>query len=170
MKKVLFFLLILTFLPSYGQSVVSLSPIDIQIGLSHYSIDTKSSRNNSFSFGASLNRFYFDMSTNSVSGYGSYLDYSSSETYITDKVNAMVFNLGYVIMPSDKFSVVPMLGWGLSSNIYQDPIAFDTYFQGDQKSYVNIAVIGKFYINNFGIYAGVGTFERFKVGLSYRAC
>ncbi len=162
----LFFLVTLV---TFGQTVISLTPIDIQVGASHFGIDTKSSSSTALSFGVSLNRLHFETSINGASGFGRYLDYTTSETYMTDKVNVMVFNFGYVIMPSDKFSIIPILGWGMSANIYQDTVAFDTYYNGDRKDYVNIGVIGKYYFGNFGIYGGVGTFERFKVGVSYRA-
>jgi hypothetical protein len=103
-----------------------------------------------------------------ASGKGEELNFSSSSTYNANKLSVGVINFGYNILPSNIWSVTPMIGYGYAREIYEDPIGWNTYFYGDTKAYINFAIITKIYVDKIGIFIGTGVIEKFKFGLSYK--
>lgn len=166
MKKLLLFIaLVFYFGNSYSQNYNSF--FTIGAGVSYFDKDVKESSNLGVNFSLSIGKVYFDVASNFSTGQGEELDFSSSETYKTDKISLGVVNVGYIINLK-KFSVIPVLGYGWSTEIFEDPIAFDTYFYGDNEAHFNTGIKGSYLIgNNMAVNLGVGLFERFSGGISY---
>jgi hypothetical protein len=144
---------------SYGQ-------FDVSIGGSMYNSDVSMVGIN---FGMSYDHFYFDLSSNMAVGKGEELDFSSSYSYSTDKAWIGLMNIGYNIYINNKWFITPIIGYGQSKYIYQDPIGWDTYYYGDANHHFNIGISTKFFIDdNIGLMIGGGSFERFKAALCYR--
>lgn len=140
--------------------------IGIGGGLARYSVDTKNSSDYGLSIAISYNGFYLDFGGNMSTGKGEYLEFSSGETYTLDKISVTAFNFGYIIPVWKVFSVCPVIGLGMTSKIYQDPIGWDTYFTRKDKTYGNIG--GALYAklaDNTSIKLGFGTFEKFNAGI-----
>jgi hypothetical protein len=146
-----------------------LDVFDMSLGVTVFSLDTKSSSNVGVNMGITIDNFYCDLSGNMSTGKGEYLDFSSSNTYSANKSNVSIFNVGYniFILQSKNWSITPIIGLGWISDIYQDPIGWETYFYGDTETYFNFGFISKIYIDKVGVFAGMGILEKFKFGLSY---
>lgn len=138
-------------------------------GVSVFGIDTKKASNVGVNMSMSLNKIYCDFSFNGASGKGEQLDFSSSYTKPADKVNVGVFNVGYIISIKKikKLSLIPVIGWGYSNDIFEDPIGWDTYYYGPVTSHFNIGAVGNVQLGKWvGLYVGCGTYEKFKAGIS----
>jgi hypothetical protein len=135
------------------------------LGLASFSEDTKESSNLALNMGFAIYNFYFDFSSNLSTGKGEELDFTSSYTIKSNKLQVSVFNLGYAIR-INKVSIIPLLGYGWTRGIYEDSLAFDTYYFGESKGDINIGAMGVFDLaGKGGLYAGLGTFENFKIGI-----
>ena len=143
------------------------SQANIFFGIS--SFDTEYS-NIGFNVGATLNHFYFDLAANAASGKGEPLAFQSSSSYQVEKTSILVFNIGYAIFLDNKemFRLIPFVGWARTADIFQDPIAFDTYFLANAKSQVNLGITVQFISDSkFGFQLGIGTFEKVKGSLVF---
>lgn len=164
MKKFIISLILIITIP-----IITFSQIDFSLGISNYSVDTKESTSVGFNFGFSYDFLYFDASSNFVSGKGEQLDFSSSSTYKTDKVNIVLINIGVnIYLVKSIWSITPLIGYGTTSAIYEDPIGWDTYYYDDKRGYANFGIMSKLYLNELGIFIGTGTIENFKLGISFK--
>ena len=167
MKKLLLIILlsIALFFTSQSQG---LNSVTIGAGISSFPIETYSSSNIGFSCNFSINKVYFDLASNFAAGEGEELKYSTSQTYLTNKLSVGVINVGYIIT-SKKASIIPYIGYGWNSSIYQDNLGFSSYYYGAARNKFNFGIIGKILVyKQMSIYAGVGNYERFKAGLSFQ--
>ena len=165
MKAKLFLLFALITINSFG-AVKHL--LDFSLGATNMNMPILGSSSTGLNMGMTIFKVYFDISTNLVKGKGTELNFSSNQTYDSGKTNATVFNLGYQVVVNDKLSFTPYLGMGTTANIYEDPILFDSYFKGNEKSSFNAGVISKFFFNEYvGVFLGIGRLERFKFGLTF---
>ena len=150
------------------KSEFSIYSVSMGGGVSYFPIDTKDASNVGFNIMFTINKIYCDISSNGASGDGEELDFSSSYTRPANKLNVGVFNVGYIISVK-KVSIIPMVGYGWSNEIYQDPIGWDTYYYGKATGHFNIGVAGNVQLSKMvGLYVGVGNYERFKAGLSFQ--
>lgn len=165
MKKLLLTLILVISLPlvSFSQNNLSCS---MGLGVVAYSIDTKSASPVGLNMSISFDKIYMDFSSNLASGKGEYLDFSSSETYSANKINVGVINIGYIIS-NDRFYIIPIIGYGWSKDIYQDPIGWDTYCYGKSLFHFNAGAVAGIKFNQIAIQGGAGIYEIFKVGVSY---
>lgn len=139
----------------------------IGVGASSFNVETEGSSNIGLGISLSVGRVYFDVASNLAHGKGEQLDFSSDYTYPTNKISAGVVNIGYII-PIKKIHIIPTIGYGFSNRIYQDPIGWDTYYNGKSDGAINLGVIGSISLtDNIKLYAGAGTFERFKAGITF---
>ncbi|MDP2338030.1 MAG: hypothetical protein Q8N05_16610 [Bacteroidota bacterium] len=168
MKK-LFTTLFLTFLFVGAYAQISIEPISIGLHANYFNAETKDSPKNGYGFSVSFNRIYMDISSNFSGGKGEYLEYSSQYSYSSEKIHITLLNFGYII-PVKSFSIIPVIGFGESKEIYQDPVGWETYYFGKSTTKINLGIIGTIKLSeHFRFHAGVGTFENFKAGLSYYA-
>lgn len=137
------------------------------MGVAVFNTESFESSNVGISLSMELANFYLGYSTNFAAGKGEELDYSSSQTNKTDKLRIYEINIGYTISLK-KFSITPLLGFNTESKIYEDPIAFDSYYYGDKERNFSIGVTGSYYFSDhFSVYLGTGTYQIFKTGLRY---
>tara|TARA_B110000902_G_C14188335_1_gene543191 strand:+ start:750 stop:1241 length:492 start_codon:yes stop_codon:yes gene_type:complete len=122
-----------------------------------------------FSMDFAVDGYYMGFASNYAVGDGIELNYSTGSTYATDLSKVSVLNFGYFIPLSEEIMVAPILGYGWSSPIYQDPLGFDTYFYGASEGAVNLGVKATYIINEtVGFMVGLGTFENFQACLLVR--
>lgn len=167
MKKLLIIvtLSIVLFFTSQAQGLHS---ITMGMGISNFHIKTYSSSNIGVNFNFSVDQIYMDLSSNCAKGEGEYLDFTSTYTRQADKLNIGVCNIGYIITMK-KVSIIPIVGYGWSRKIYQDPIGWDTYCYGKSSGHFNIGVVGNLQLSKvINLHIGIGTYERLKAGLAYQ--
>jgi hypothetical protein len=146
---------------------INLNPISTGLYVTSFNQDTKKASKMGIGISLSMNKFYMDFSGNFATGKGEYLAFNSQYTYPADKVNILVFNIGYILSVKS-FNIIPFIGVGISSDIYQDPVGWDTYFMDEGVNNVSIGIIGAINLSpNVRIQAGVGNYELFKAGISY---
>src|SRR5690606_440168 len=145
MKKLLFLIAVLFLSVSSCYCQNNNLGFSFGAGVSVFSEDAKESSNVGAYLSFSINKVYFSIASNFAKGKGEELDYSSSETYNSNKVVLGLLNFGY-IFEINKFNIIPVLGYGWSREIYEDPIAFDTYFYGDSETHFNAGVKGRYLI------------------------
>ena len=127
-------------------------------GISYFNEDVKESSKMALNFSICTMNFYLDFASNLAKGKGTELDFQSSETRISNKMQLNVFNLGYAIR-LNKVSIFPVIGYGWTRSIYEDPIAFDTYYYGEAEGKFNFGIKSSFNLfGNGGLIIGVGTF------------
>lgn len=167
MKKLLLTiaLAVALFFTSQSQGLYSAT---MGAGISSFPIETYSSSNVGLNINFSVNKVYIDLASNYATGEGEELDYSTSQTYLTNKLSVGVVNVGYIIS-SKKAAIIPYIGYGWNSSIYQDNLGFNSYYYGAARNKFNFGIIGKILVyKQMSIYAGVGNYERFKAGLSFQ--
>jgi len=167
MKKTLISLFLMTTL--FVISSKTMAQFDISLGVVKYNIDAGNVSDLGIGFGIQVKNFYFDFSMNTATGSGEYLEFSSDRTYPVDKKIVECINIGYNVLPSKNFKIIPCIGYIWTQNIYQDPIGWDTYYTESGNSYVNFGLIVKYYIgNHIGLTLGGGTIEQFKSSICYK--
>lgn len=164
-KNILMVLLTLT-IPIIALSQTTDLDVMLGAGVSVFNADTKESYSAGISFSFAISGFYIDLASNFASGDGEELEFSSSQTYDSDKLLASVINFGYMI-PLGNFRITPVIGYGWTKEIFQDPVGWDTYYYGDSEGRFNIGVKGMILFDEkVGLYFGVGCYERISGGLS----
>jgi hypothetical protein len=114
-----------------------------------------------------VSNFYFDVSAGGDKGKGQYLDFSSSYTRATDKVSVTSINVGRAFSVSS-FTLIPKIGVAIEEDIYEDTLAFYTWFNGESRLQPNLGLNISFAAtDNSNIYIGVGTYEKVSMGLSF---
>lgn len=161
MKKIIILLLaVLTFSSANSQKLYPQSFGGFGLSM----IDGQSA----FSMDFAIDGYYMGFASNYATGDGTELNYSTSSTYATDLSKVSVLNFGYFIPLSKNVMVAPILGYGWSSPIYQDPVGFDTYFYGSGESTVNLGIKATYIMDNVGFMVGLGTFENFQACLIFK--
>lgn len=167
MKKFVLLILLSTAFTIIGSAQSSEITGMIGAGVSVFDAETKESSNAGVSLSFAISGFYIDLSSNFASGDGEELEFSSSQTYESDKLLVSVINFGYMV-PVGEIRITPVMGYGWTREIFQDPVGWNTYYYGDAEGHFNIGVKGMLLLDkNFGLYFGVGAFERFSGGLSF---
>ena len=132
------------------------------VGLGVSTINKQPSLSLDFAFDG----YYMGFSSNYATGDGTELNYSSDSTYATDISNVSVLNFGYFIPLSKTISIAPILGYGSTSTIFQDPVGFNTYFYGATEVAVNLGVKATYIVDDsVGVMIGIGTFENLQASL-----
>lgn len=137
----------------------------INFGVSVYGVDANESSSAGIGFGMAFENVYFDISSNLSTGKGEELEFSSSYTKKSNKLQVNLINFGYAIR-MNKTSIIPLVGYGWTREIYEDDLAFDTYYFGKSEGSFNLGVMGVFDLfDNGGLYVGAGIYENFKAGI-----
>ena len=161
MKNIYFLTLCIIFnsLLSYGQ-------MDVSAGVSLYN---SHDFNIGLNVGASLKNFYFDISSNLKGGEGDRLHFNTDTTYNTNKDLKFLINTGYNISIKENWFITPIIGFGRTWDIYQSNGARYRYFYRNSKSFINIGLSTKFFLNDdVGVIVGAGYKELFKVSIVYK--
>jgi len=149
-------------------SVGVMAQKEVMFGLTgnQFNFDTRNSSQRGYGMIFSWNKIYMDISSNFAQAEGEQLKFSSSSTFTLNKVQAMCLNFGY-ILKLKSVAVIPIIGWGNTGDIYQDPVGWMTYYTVD-KSHFNVGIIGRLLVaKQFSIQGGYATFEGIKIGISY---
>ncbi|MCX6259221.1 MAG: hypothetical protein NTY95_00080 [Bacteroidia bacterium] len=144
---------------SYGQ-------MDVSAGVSLYN---SQNFNMGLNAGASLNNFYLDISSNLKGGSGNRL--SSGSNYPLDTKRDFIFlmNAGYNVQIKEKWFITPIIGIGWTWDIYQNISGYLKYYYRDPRSFFNIGLSTKFFLNDdVGIIVGGGLNELFKASIVYK--
>lgn len=165
MKKylILIFIMVLLSVKVQGQNIFSIGAYGTV-----FNQDTKNASRIGIGSSFTLFNIYIDFSSNLAKGKGEYLNYSSSYTTSANKKAVSVFNVGYVFS-FKKLKAIPLVGVGYVSNIYEDPLLFDSYYLGDKFAKLNVGFVLAYPILDFiDVTVGGGIFEMAKIGLSMK--
>ena len=82
----------------------------------------------------------------------------------------LLINTGYNIQVAKKWFLLPVIGIGWKSDIYQNHFgSYNTFSYENTKSFINAGLSAKFFINgDFGLIIGTGYPEEAKIGIVYR--
>ena len=146
-------------------SILSYGQLDVSAGVSKYNI-----RNSGIGLCsvASYKNFYLDISCN-LKGHARLVQDSGSSTKSQDTF-VLLINTGYNIQVAKKWFLLPVIGIGWKSDIYQNHFgSYNTFSYENTKSFINAGLSAKFFINgDFGLIIGTGYPEEAKIGIVYR--
>jgi len=121
-------------------------PYGMSLGISATNIDCLDASSTGLIIGFDIMNIYMEFAGNMASGTGKHLEWSTDETYLANKKNWWAVNVGWSITPfqqKDKPSrwfITPKIGYMQVNNIYNDPVAINTYFIRHDKGYFNAGV------------------------------
>jgi len=146
-------------------SLLSFGQLDVSVGVTMY--NSKNS-NIGLNAGVSLKNFYLDISSNLKGGDGERQDTSSN--FKTEDIFVFLMNAGYNIPIKRNWYILPIIGVGWKSDIYQNHYgAKNTYSYENFKSFMNIGLSTKFYIKgDVGLIVGFGYPEVAKITIVYK--
>ena len=146
-------------------SLLSFGQLDVSVGVTMY--NSKNS-NIGLNAGGSLKNFYLDISSNLKGGDGERQDTSSN--FKTEDIFVILMNAGYNISIKRNWYILPIIGVGWKSDIYQNQYgARNTYSYENFKSFMNIGLSTKFYIKgDVGLIVGLGYPEVAKITIVYK--
>jgi|SRR5690554_1545904 len=116
------------------------------VGVEVTNIDAGNASATGYSIALDFAWFHLGVSANNAVGTGSYLAYNSTSTYSADKTAWWIFYLGGVfpLINTNEgltlLSVRPKLGMVATRDIFNDPVAFDTYYYGETERSINLNV------------------------------
>jgi len=164
-KFTLFLILVLNFTNIYGQSN---SYFSISFGGALNGIQTKESSNLSLEMSVTLFGLYIDAASNLAKGEGTKLDFSSNQTYSTNKVEIVSMNFGYAIPLSYSKPIyfTPFVGFVSTYDIYEDFVPPVTYFTKEDKTYFNAGGLIMCNVNDLvNLQIGISTKQYIKFGI-----
>jgi hypothetical protein len=146
-------------------SLLSFGQLDVSVGVTMY--NSKNS-NIGLNAGVSLKNFYLDISSNLKGGDGERQDTSSN--FKTEDIFVFLMNAGYNIPIKRNWYILPIIGVGWKSDIYQNHYGDkNTYSYENFKSFMNIGLSTKFYIKgDVGLIVGLGYPEVAKITFVYK--
>lgn len=147
----------------------TMAQFEISANVVKYGIDAGNVSDFGYGFGIQLKKVLIDVSFNTAKGKGDYLEFSSDRTYPIDKKMVGCINIGYNVLPSNKYLLMPTIGVAWTTIIYQDPIGWDTYYTQKGNDYVNLGLVFKCYpYEHLGLSIGIGTVEQLKAGIGFK--
>ncbi|WP_291100435.1 MULTISPECIES: hypothetical protein [unclassified Flavobacterium] len=144
-KMLFMFMLMITATMSFGQAIKSVA---VGGGISYFNKTESYPAVTGFNLNATVNRFYVSFANaqlGTVTGGGVYTGRYAYDDVIT------LFSAGYVFPSTDKFSVTPTIGTGKAAGV----------------SKINVGAVATYKLGKIiNLFAGAGTFELFKAGVS----
>jgi hypothetical protein len=146
-------------------SLLSFGQLDVSVGATMYNSQNS---NIGLNAGVSFKYFYLDISSNLKGGDGERQDTISN--FKTENIFVFLMNAGYNIPIKRNWFILPIIGVGWKSNIYQNHYgAKNTYSYENFKSFINIGLSTKFYIKgDVGLILGSGYPEVAKIAIVYK--
>ena len=111
---------------------------------------------------------FFDVNITTDRGKGQPLKFQSSKTYKQSNSTYWAsLNIGYMINISEQINIVPNVGYYSTSDIYNDPIGWNTWFTKPNGSGVSIGT--NLLITTTHMFASIGlnTFEHIKMTVGF---
>lgn len=163
MKKLLLLILV-TILP-----IISFSQIK-KAGVYVTTYDNKSKYP---TIGVGVNLFiynsYIGLSSNFAKGIGTELEFNSSYTYKTNKISSTGIIGGHIFyIKNTNWYVIPELGIFIESDIYEDTLLFNSYYNDNYRGKLHGGILIGFDYNNVGFFFGGGNYELFKIGITIK--
>lgn len=116
-----------------------------------------------------INKSYIGLSSNFVKGTGTELEFSSSYTYKTNKISSTGIVGGHIFyIENTNWYIIPELGIFIESDIYEDNLAFDSYYSDNYRGKLHGGILIGFDHNNIGFFFGGGNYELFKIGFTIK--
>jgi len=148
----LFVVLILVSLNCYS-GPFDRSSIQLHVGTTSFSGVMEKSSEMGINCALSVNRLYFDFSTNVI---------NNNRT-----ISINVANFGFKFPLNFMVSIVPVLGLGFSDGNHAGSYHCDILYLNDKTYYYNVGLMGQMKLGkNIGLYTGIGTFESFRMGIT----
>jgi hypothetical protein len=130
------------------------SSIMLNVGSTSFSGVMDKSSEMGINCALSVNRMHFDFSTNMVNANRS--------------MNMDVANVGYIFPLNYLVSIVPVLGIGFSDGDHAGSYHCDIVHSINSTYYYNAGFICLIKLGkSIGFYTGIGTFESFRIGITY---
>lgn len=166
---------LLIMMPFYSQSQCNFHKrdpiIEVGIGRSLFSVDTKNSSNVDLHASFILYNFYLSVGSNFERGYGGDITDETKPAYDPHRIRLYTMDMGYLFKINDMFRVGPLVGLSIGKEIYMSSKnSFDSksYYFGDNRKYYNFGVMGTLTGIDYEwvkLYVGVGTTEIIKAGI-----
>ncbi len=119
-------------------------------------------------FGLTRSHLYLDISNNLAQEEEKKLVLQPGRTINVDKRRVGFINIGYNFYINDVGCITPLIGYGQSFAIYEDPIIINTYCNGPRVHHFNIGLHINFKMSDtLGCIMGAGYRERAKICLVY---
>lgn len=166
MKKILLIVLLIFPLVVNAQNERRKISFDIGMGAGYSTLnDHKNSSNIVWSNSISIMGFYFEFNMNLAKGKGEYLNFSSSQTYPSNKTNISSYLAGWnVYIPKSNFVVVPKIGVVEKTEIFEDPVLFNSWYKGNPEYKFTVGASVKYlFKNNLGIVLGASLHQPISV-------
>ncbi len=146
-------------------SLLSFGQLDVSAGVTAYSSQNS---NIGLDAGVSFKNFYLEISSNLKGGEGERQDNSSNSK--TEDIFVFLMNTGYNFPVKKNWYILPIIGVGWKSNIYQNHYgAKNTYSYEDFKSFMNIGLSTKFFIkSDIGLIMGIGYPQLANIAVVYK--
>ena len=146
-------------------SLLSFGQLDVSVGVTTYDSQNSIIGLNA---GVSFKNFYLDISSNLK---GSDRERQDTISYFkTDDIFVFLMNAGYNIPIKGNWFILPIIGVGWKSDIYQNYYgARNTYSYENSKSFINIGLSTKFFIEgDVGLILGIGYPELANIAVVYK--
>lgn len=147
----------------------------ISIGLVNFYEKPEHSSDIGVHFGGSFYGIYIDLSSNLAYGRGEEVDFNSNDSYEKRREDLFTFNIGVVAATFFKdravqFEVIPVIGFYSMLDVYQSPEGYDTkcFSSIPLESNLNAGVVLRITDKKMGLLLGMGTCEKYKLGLNFR--
>jgi hypothetical protein len=147
-------------------SLLSFGQLDVSAGATIYNCQNS---NIGLNVGASFRNIYFDISSNLKGGSEERQEYRFIPLK-TDNIFIFLINTGYNIRLKRNWYILPIIGIGWKSEIYQNQIGTkNSYSYESSKSFMNIGMSTKFIIKgDAGLILGCGYPELAKIAIVYK--
>jgi len=154
MKKLrLLFVVMILSINAYSLSP-NLDSFSLNVGSSSFSGIMDKSAEMGINCAISVNRLHFDFSSNMINDNRS--------------MDLGVANLGYIIPINFMVSIVPILGFGFSEGDHLGSYHCDILHRNDNTFYYNAGFLCLMKLGKkLGFYTGIGTFESFRMGITF---
>ncbi len=137
----------------------------IGMGVSFTSLDVGDASPAGLLFDLDFGAFHMDVASNFATGQGEYLEFSSSYTSKANKQKWYAINGGYNLPVKNWFIFTPKAGVVVLADIWEDPIAWDTYYEESAGTKFQVGADIKKQINQVYIKAGSSMTEVFSFGI-----
>jgi len=146
-------------------SLLSFGQLDVSVGVTMYNFQNSTI---GLDAGASFKNFYLNISSNLKGGEGERQDYSSNSK--TENIFVFLMNTGYNIPVKSNWYILPIVGVGWKSDIYQNHYGGkNTYSYENSKAFMNIGLSTKYFIKgDVGLILGIGYPELANIAIVYK--
>ena len=137
------------------------------LGVSVTTLDVGSASPVGLVFDLNMWNVHLDFASNMATGKGEYLEFSSTQTTKADKQVWYAINAGYNIEIKNSWYIVPKIGCIILRDIWEDPVAWDTYYEESAGTKAQFGAEIRKEINHVNLKVCSSTTEIFSAGIGY---